>query len=196
MRLHIVRTICRLFISFCWKVRKILSHWEALRISESLSSIEKLDIDRMNAGQIREAAFNRAWLKKIIPKYPYWSDGHLAYAELSLYVGDIDSAYAASITAEKIGNKTEQVKARGIRGVSLLRSGQLEESAKLLEEGYQIDKNFFEEEYIACLIARGNFLEADRILNNPLTKRQTITNQILKSYISKKRECNYSDESS
>lgn len=176
MRQLTVRSIfLQYIISLCWKFHQLISSWEAKRLSDNLSQIEKLDPAKSNASEIREAALNRAWLKRIIPKFPYWTEGHISYAELSLVVGDVQSAYAASITSEQIGSETEKIKARGLKGIALLRFGQFNEARELLEEAYKYNKSYFEDEYIACLIARGEISIADSILksstNNSMAKK-------------------------
>lgn len=186
MRLLIVRSFYCFLISLSWKFRKVISKWEAERLSENLSSIEKLDPDRINSGQIREAALNRAWLRKVIPEYPYWTEGHLAYAELSLVVGDIESAYAASITSSKIGSGSERTKADGLRGICFLRTGELEQALPLLETAYQNYKNLFEEDYIACLIAMRRYEQAEKVIRQTEINKAKISNKIVLSFINEK----------
>ena len=180
--------IIHFFLHIRWKVQQLLSSWEAKRLSEQLSTIEKLDPERAQSGAIRQAALNRAWLMKIIPEFPTWAEGHLAFAIHSLTVGDIEAAYAASFTAEKILTTSRKVIARGIRGVALLRHGDFLGAEPLLKAAYvsgsaEID---FAEEFVACLIALKKFEEADKVLKRSTTREVSPQQQIAQAYVSEK----------
>jgi hypothetical protein len=133
--MSILRLPLIIVAEFRWRLRKLVVSFQIAKVQENLPALESPNgpaVTNFTESILEE---DKAWLKKMLVKYPYWLGGHSAFALLSLQTNEIAGAYA-SAQAMQILSKSGRVAQDSnlIIAKCYLRKGVPAQAVPLLEE--------------------------------------------------------------
>lgn len=164
------QSFVRLFLKPILNIALILREYveqNAIISEREPHSIEPLDFER--AGNRREQVSRQigSWLKAVLRRFPWWSEGHLRLGQIALLQNELSLAYASAQAVLQLSSGKNQRKLAGLLlSRALLKTGSVTEAKEILEslDTTGSEGSAIKEELAACYLSLENFELAAHVL--------------------------------
>ncbi len=133
------------------------------------------------------------WLRSRLSRSPFWINGHLEYAQLSLQCDNVAAAYPSLLAVLELGAKGRvAIEAKRMLGTSYLRRGLNEQACAYFEEVIKARPERFDvkEELAAALMAMRSYKRAGSLLTEIGVDRLSAPARMALSYCEQKLDEN------